>query len=714
MNRTIQSASLTAVDGVVSYNLTTIPSSSQNTQLNNDKLNKLIYDSAILFNTFFPVTGVVSISNIHGRELNKLTTASAQIKFSKKSEMDEFTYNTILEAQINYELCYDQLASKLTIEKQDFLKPLLVQHHSIKNNLSPESAKAIVDIEVLCKKLKSYKLLIDLNPDFFDYCIQNNVLSRCIEQSKAIVDLIVDCSNNCVSHSKIVCEGIISSYAIIWLSFSSVRNFKNVTQVQLCARKETDRLKQQIDLNFNGFYQALSTVKGDSDEFISKSLKTHFYSRLDVLIVHFIRNFIDCKSGNKHQGIPNQSLINAILLLQMVPRDYQFGTVAKQKFSDLGAVYEAVYENLIENGILHRIDDNNARLAIPKEELDDKLNVLTPDQKNKVLPILQQSQFSYDDRFPDVDSILGQIELKLSKNQQVAQSSNSLCEEDRIEIEKELIREQEEQRQEQERQSQAQRDLSRNNINLILHEDNFFDSVDSDEDFFDSVDSEEVSFYKNYNEAREQILNCMGTNFLDTIKEPERRLLIMLEELNSNNCEPMTDMCHLKKLLVNYALADLYFLKGAFDFSSHVSQIQTDSTEKSIKYSEYAIGHLKKNSEDFKRNNFNVIDQVFNGLRIQMDVANTRIKAAELSTERRLDQLHQSRLAAMERYARLGYSWVRNIDSISPKAQERRDATETLKQLKELKAKMDLVQRKVIVCLKLSQRLIPASNDSGS
>jgi hypothetical protein len=206
----------------------------------------------------------------------------------------------------------------------------------------------------------------------------------------------------------------------------------------------------------------------------------------------------------------------------------------------------------------------------------------------------------------------------------------------------------------------------------------------------------------------------MKKKSLDTIEQAKTILLTLLEQLNSNNYEESTDMCHLKKLLVNYALADLYFLKGAFDFSSHVSQIQTDSTEKSIKYSNDAIQELPRISVDFKRNNFNVIDQVFNGLRIQMDEANTRIKAAELSTERRLDRLHQSHLAAMARYARLGYSWVRNTDSISPKAQERRDATETLKQLKELKAKMNQVQRKVDICLNLSKILIPASNDSES
>ncbi|MDA8575997.1 hypothetical protein N9L24_03020 [Candidatus Marinamargulisbacteria bacterium] len=586
----------------------------------------------------------MSISKNHVKKLNDLTTNSAQINFPENSEMDAVTYTTILEAQINYELCYDQLGLKFTIGKKDFLRPLLVQHHKIKNELSKESAEAIVDIEVLCKKLKSYKLLIDSNPKFFDYCIENNVLSRCIEHSKAIVDLIGECSNNCVSYSKTVCEGIISSYAIIWLSFSSVRDLKNVTQGKLRACKETDKLMNEINSNFEDFYQALSTVKGDSDKVISESLKTHFYSRLDVLVIHFIRNFIDCKSGKKHQGIPNKSLSNAILLLQMVPRDYQF---------------------------------------------------------------------SCDHRFRDVDSILGQIELKLSKNQQGAQSSNCLCEEERIKIQEELIWEQDqeekEQRQEQERQRQAQKDLSRNNINPKPDED-FFDSVDSDEDFFDP---DEDSFYTDYDEARKQILTCMTENSLDTIEQAETILLTLLARLNSNNYEESTDMCHLKKLLVNYALADLYFLKGAFDFSSHVSQIQTDSTKKSIKYSEDAIGHLKKISEDFKRNNFNVIDQVFNGLRIQMDAANTRIKAAELSTERWLDRLHQSRLAAMARYARLGYSWVRNTDSISPKAQERRDAIETLKQLNELKAKMGLVQRKVIICLNLSKRLIPASNDSG-
>jgi hypothetical protein len=609
----------------------------------------------------------VSIPKTHVEKLNDLTIDSAQINFPENSEMDAVTYNTILEAQINYELCYDQLGSKFTIEKKDFLRPLLVQHHKIKNELSKESAEAIVDIEVLCKKLKSYKLLIDSNPKFFNYCIENNVLSRCIEQSKAIVDLIGDCSNNCVSHSKTVCEGILSSYAIIWLSFSSVRDLKNVTQGRLHARKETDKLMQQIDLNFEVFYQALSTVKGDSDKVISESLKTHFYSRLDVLVIQFIRNFIDFKSGNKHQGIPNKSLSNAILLLQMVPRDYQF---------------------------------------------------------------------SCDHEFPDVDSILDRIESELSKNQQGAQSSNLLSEKDRIEIQEELIREQDqeekEQRQEQERQSQAQKDLSRNNINPKPYEDSFFEPYEDsffepyedsffepDEDSFfepdeDSFYTDYNSFYTDYNEARKQILNCMKKKSLDTIEQAKTILLTLLEQLNSNNYEESTDMCHLKKLLVNYALADLYFLKGAFDFSSHVSQIQTDSTEKSIKYSNDAIQELPRISDDFKRNNFNVIDQVFNGLRIQMDEANTRIKAAELSTERRLDRLHQTHLAAMARYARLGYSWVRNTDSISPKAQERRDATETLKQLKELKAKMNQVQRKVDICLNLSKILIPASNDSES
>ena|GEM_PF-2371118 len=604
----------------------------------------LITSSGKLFDKVFPGTGIRHTNQQDCKLLDKLIEDADLIHFPENSEMDAATYTKIFEAQINYELCYDQLVLKHIIEKKDFLRQLLVQHHKIKNELSKESAEAIVDIEILCKKLKSYKLLIDLNPQFFDYCIENNVLSRCIEQSKAIVDLIGDCSNNCVSHSKTVCEGIICSYAIIWLSFSSVRYLKNFTQGRLRARKETDKLMQQIDLNFEVFYQALATVKGYSDEFISESLKTHLYSRLDVLIIHFIRNFIDSKSENKHQVIPNKSLSNAILLLQMVPRDYQF---------------------------------------------------------------------SCGDRFPDVGSILDQIESELSKNQPGAQSSNLLSEKDRIEIEKELIREQEqeekEQRQEQERQSQAQKELSRNNINTKSYEDNFFDP---DEDNF--FDPDEDSFYTDYDEARKQILNCMEKISLDTIEQAEKTLLTLLARLNSNNYEESTDMCHLKKLLVNYALADLYFLKGAFDFSSHVSQIQTDSTEKSIKYSNDAIQELSRISDDFKRNNFNVIDQVFNGLRIQMDAANTRINAAELSTERRLDRLHQSRLAAMARYARLGYSWVRNTDSISPKAQERRDAIETLKQLKELEANMGLVQRKVDICLNLSKRLIPASNDSGS
>lgn len=596
----------------------------------------LITSIGKLFDKVFPETGIRYTNKEDCSSLNKLLEDADLIHFPENSEMDAATYTKIFEAQINYELCYDQLVLKPIIEKKDFLRPLLVQHHKIKNKLSKESAEAIVDIEILCKKLKSYKLLIDLNPQFFDYCIENNVLSRCIEHSKAIVDLIGDCSNNCVSHSKTVCKGIICSYAIIWLSFSSVRYLKNFTQVRLRARKETDKLMQQIDLSFEVFYQALSTVKGDSDKFISESLKTHFYSRLDVLIIHFIRNFIDSKSGNKHQVIPKKSLSNAILLLQMVPRDYQF---------------------------------------------------------------------SCDYRFPDVDSILDRIESELSKNQQGAQSINLLSEKDRIEIQKELIREQDqeekEQRQEQERQSQAQKEPSRNNINAKSYKDNFFDP---DED----------SFYTDYDEARKQILNCMKKKSLDTIEQSKKILFKLLAGLNSNNYEESTDMFYLKKLLVNYALADLYFLKGAFDFSSHVSQIQTDSTEKSIKYSNDAIQELSRISDDFKRNNFNVIDQVFNGLSIQMDAANTRIKAAELSTERQLDRLHQSRLAAMALYARLGYSWVRNTDSISPKAQERRDAIETLKQLKELKAKMGLVQRKVDICLNLSKRLIPASNDSGS
>ena len=47
-----------------------------------------------------------------------------------------------------------------------------------------------------------------------------------------------------------------------------------------------------------------------------------------------------------------------------------YGTVAKQEF---GNGYEDVYEALIRKDILHSIDDNHARLAIPKETLDDKL-----------------------------------------------------------------------------------------------------------------------------------------------------------------------------------------------------------------------------------------------------------------------------------------------------------------------------------------------------
>lgn len=71
------------------------------------------------------------------------------------------------------------------------------------------------------------------------------------------------------------------------------------------------------------------------------------------------------------------------------------GTFAKKTFSYLGDGYEAVYENLIGQGILHRIDDN-AKLAIPKEELRNRLSLLVPNyltshQKNKVLSILQQS-----------------------------------------------------------------------------------------------------------------------------------------------------------------------------------------------------------------------------------------------------------------------------------------------------------------------------------
>jgi hypothetical protein len=37
---------------------------------------------------------------------------------------------------------------------------LLVQHHKIKNELSKESAEAIVDIEILCKKLGSVKYFV--------------------------------------------------------------------------------------------------------------------------------------------------------------------------------------------------------------------------------------------------------------------------------------------------------------------------------------------------------------------------------------------------------------------------------------------------------------------------------------------------------------------------------------------------------------------------
>lgn len=132
-------------------------------RLNNDKL---IIDIARLLDTLVPDTGVVSIQKKHVEKLNDLTTDSAQINFPENSEMDAVTYTRILEAQINYELCYDQIASKSTIKKQDFLRQLLVQHHIIKNKLSTESAKAIVDIEVLCKKLKSCKLLIDSNLKF--------------------------------------------------------------------------------------------------------------------------------------------------------------------------------------------------------------------------------------------------------------------------------------------------------------------------------------------------------------------------------------------------------------------------------------------------------------------------------------------------------------------------------------------------------------------
>jgi len=50
---------------------------------------------------------------------------------------------------------------------------------------------------------------------------------------------------------------------------------------------------------------------------------------------------------------------------------------------------------LIQNGILHKIDDNNGRIAISEDILDDELSFLKEDQKHKILPILQQSPLSF-------------------------------------------------------------------------------------------------------------------------------------------------------------------------------------------------------------------------------------------------------------------------------------------------------------------------------
>ena len=47
---------------------------------------------------------------------------------------------------------------------------------------------------------------------------------------------------------------------------------------------------------------------------------------------------------------------------------------------------------MIQEGILNRIDDNTAGLAISKDALNNELDFLTDDQKYVVLPILQQSQ----------------------------------------------------------------------------------------------------------------------------------------------------------------------------------------------------------------------------------------------------------------------------------------------------------------------------------
>lgn len=161
------------------------------------------------------------------------------------------------------------------------------------------------------------------------------------------------------------------------------------TSLSESSQDEVKKIKETVDKDLNKNCKENAKLK-NYDNFIG------YIKKLDNQSLLNINSIISNISTRIYQNAKALSKSTKKKLWEEINEDIdQYNTVVKQTFSDLGDDYETLYENLIEKNILKKIDDNNAKLAIKKEELDHKLNGITQDQKNKVLPILQQTTFPY-------------------------------------------------------------------------------------------------------------------------------------------------------------------------------------------------------------------------------------------------------------------------------------------------------------------------------
>ncbi|MDA8575581.1 AAA family ATPase [Candidatus Marinamargulisbacteria bacterium] len=141
------------------------------------------------------------------------------------------------------------------------------------------------------------------------------------------------------------------------------------TSLSESSQDEVKKIKETVDKDLNKNCKENAKLK-NYDNFIG------YIKKLDDQSLLNINSIISNISTRIYQNAKALKGRAKKKLWEEINEDIdQYNTVVKQTFSDLGDDYETLYEK--------------------KEELDHKLNGITQDQKNKVLPILQQTTFPY-------------------------------------------------------------------------------------------------------------------------------------------------------------------------------------------------------------------------------------------------------------------------------------------------------------------------------